>query len=32
MHKLEQIINSIHRKMFNGKTAYEMDSNHSHAA
>ena len=26
MHKLEHVINSIHRKIFNGKTAYEMDS------
>ena len=26
MHKLERVINSIHRKMFNGLTAYEYDT------
>ena len=32
MHQLEKTINSIHRKIFNGKTAYEMDSAYSNAA
>ena len=26
MHKLEKVINSIHRKMFNGLAAYEYDT------
>lgn len=32
MYQLEKTINSIHRKIFNGKTAYEMDSAYSNAA
>ena len=32
MHKLERVINSIHRKMFNGFTAYEYDTAYAAAA
>ena len=32
MHKLEKVINSIHRKMFNGLTAYEYDTAYAAAA
>jgi len=32
MHRLEHVINSIHRKMFNGKTAYEYDTAYANAA
>jgi len=32
MHRLEDVINSIHRKIFNGKTAYEFDTAYSKAA
>ena len=32
MHKLEKVINSIHRKMFNGLTAYEYDTTYAAAA
>ena len=32
MHGLERVINSIHRKIFNGKTAYEYDTAYAKAA
>lgn len=32
MHRLERVINSIHRKMFNGLTAYEYDTAYAAAA
>ena len=32
MHKLEKVINSIHRKMFNGLTAYEYDTAYAASA
>lgn len=32
MHRLEAVINSIHRRMFNGKTAYEYDTAYAKAA
>ena len=32
MHRLEKVINSIHRKLLGGKTAYEFDTAYSKAA
>ena len=32
MHHLEKVINSIHRKLLNGKTAYEYDTAYNKAA
>ena len=32
MHQLEKVINSIHRRIFNGKTAYEYDTAYSKSA
>lgn len=32
MHHLEKIINSIHRKLLDGKTAYEYDTAYNKAA
>ena len=32
MHKLENVINPIHRRMFGGKTAYEYDTAYANAA
>lgn len=32
MHQLEKVINSIHRRIFNGKTAYEYDAAYSKSA
>lgn len=32
MHKLERVINSIHRKILNGKTAYEYDTAYAKTA
>lgn len=32
MHRLEDVINSIHRKMFNGKSAYEYDTAYAKVA
>ena len=32
MHRLERVINSIHRKLLNGKTADEYDTPYTEAA
>ena len=32
MHHLEKVINSIHRKLLDGKTAYEYDTAYNKAA
>lgn len=32
IHRLERVINSIHRKLLNGKTAYEYDTAYTEAA
>ena len=32
MHRLERVVNSIHRKLIDGRTAYEYDTAYSRAA